>query len=331
MGAAGISKFHAPGAAPADIADQVEVGNRVYTWGIKRHSALAGFEFVFGDDVAIDAAAAAEHKGIAQTYCFADHQIGVNFDGGDAVSQGLDGGLHLVGAGGAVIVPAVVGVGAQALYQARLCRVVQAHSAFGGFVGNRDITARQVGLLARRGGFSVTCGAVFGQQRINVSGKTVAVARKAFSIVDGAISGCLEHHIVSAGFPRTRPLVNPASHDVGAGTCIGQPAIVAASHFSHQTRWGRITQGHQRFINHRGIGEVDIVATGEGGGLNLMAAAAAVFARDVDPEFVLEFDDVFCARRFFTAIGKVVAAGGRWRRVIGGDFAATARTTATTQ
>src|SRR5690606_14476102 len=59
---------------------------------------------------------------------------------------------------------------------------------------------------------------------------------------------------------------------------------------------GWSTQIYQCVIHHCGIGQVDVIATGEHRGLTriTVTAAAPVFRRDIDPQTGLELENIRC-------------------------------------
>src|SRR5690606_30968409 len=110
---------------------------------------------------------------------------------------------------------------------------------------------------------------------------------------------------------------NPSGDDTATDAWVCRPAVVAAQHLGHQAGVGWSTQIYQCVIHHCGIGQVDVIATGEHRGLTriTVTAAAPVFQRDIDPQAGLKLESIRCRSGVgaFVLKAAVTAAIVWWR------------------
>src|SRR5690606_35505937 len=110
----------------------------------------------------------------------------------------------------------------------------------------------------------------------------------------------------------------PGGDDIATDAWVRRPAVVAAQHLGNQAGLGWSTQIYQCVIHHCGIGQVDVIATGEHRGLTriTVTAAAPVFRRDIDPQAGLKLENIRCRSGVGAFVFKAaVTAATIWWRV----------------
>ena len=192
----------------------------------------------------------------------------------------------------------------QALVEARLVGLRQVDLRLRRQIRRIDVGRVRIGeirLLRAARARVVAAGTELGHQRVD----RALVAR----ITDGRISGELlaasrrlhrrrhQRHAGEGGGALAEPVLDPLQHGRGARRRVRHPAVVAAADPQHQRRLARIGETDQRA--GRLVGEIDIVRAREHRRLAalVVTATAAVGRNDVDPEFVLEGEDVGVLRR----------------------------------